>query len=286
MHTIRRSFSLGARFYRTSPIGAIGGIVLLFVIIVAIFANQLAPFDPLVSNVTAINDPPQGQHVLGTDNLGRDVLSRLIIGARITLIVAFTSIFLGDSIGFMWGLMSGYLGGRVDLISQRVLDIMISFPTIILALLLLAVMGAGLGTVIFAIAIVTIPRSTRVIRSRVLSVKEMSYVEVARAMGASPLRIMLFHVAPQTVGPFLVVLSVGLGVAIFAESALSFLGVGIPPPDPSWGNMLSGALGNLFNPPWWIVLFPGLAITFTIMAFNLFGDGLRDFFDPRLRGTL
>ncbi len=286
MHTIRRSFSLGARFYRTSPIGAIGGIVLLFVIIVAIFANQLAPFDPLVSNVTAINDPPQGQHVLGTDNLGRDVLSRLIFGARITLIVAFTSIFLGDSIGFMWGLMSGYLGGRVDLISQRVLDIMISFPTIILALLLLAVMGAGLGTVIFAIAIVTIPRSTRVIRSRVLSVKEMSYVEVARAMGASPLRIMLFHVAPQTVGPFLVVLSVGLGVAIFAESALSFLGVGIPPPDPSWGNMLSGALGNLFNPPWWIVLFPGLAITFTIMAFNLFGDGLRDFFDPRLRGTL
>ena len=263
-----------------------GGIVLLFVIIVAIFANQLAPFDPLVSNVTAINDPPQGQHVLGTDNLGRDVLSRLIFGARITLIVAFTSIFLGDSIGFMWGLMSGYLGGRVDLISQRVLDIMISFPTIILALLLLAVMGAGLGTVIFAIAIVTIPRSTRVIRSRVLSVKEMSYVEVARAMGASPLRIMLFHVAPQTVGPFLVVLSVGLGVAIFAESALSFLGVGIPPPDPSWGNMLSGALGNLFNPPWWIVLFPGLAITFTIMAFNLFGDGLRDFFDPRLRGTL
>ena len=286
MHTIRRSFSLGARFYRTSPIGAIGGIVLLFVIIVAIFANQLAPFDPLVSNVTAINDPPQGQHVLGTDNLGRDVLSRLIFGARITLIVAFTSIFLGDSIGFMWGLMSGYLGGRVDLISQRVWDIMISFPTIILALLLLAVMGAGLGTVIFAIAIVTIPRSTRVIRSRVLSVKEMSYVEVARAMGASPLRIMLFHVAPQTVGPFLVVLSVGLGVAIFAESALSFLGVGIPPPDPSWGNMLSGALGNLFNPPWWIVLFPGLAITFTIMAFNLFGDGLRDFFDPRLRGTL
>ena len=286
MHTIRRSFSLGARFYRTSPIGAIGGIVLLFVIIVAIFANQLAPFDPLVSNVTAINDPPQGQHVLGTDNLGRDVLSRLIFGARITLIVAFTSIFLGDSIGFMWGLISGYLGGRVDLISQRVLDIMISFPTIILALLLLAVMGAGLGTVIFAIAIVTIPRSTRVIRSRVLSVKEMSYVEVARAMGASPLRIMLFHVAPQTVGPFLVVLSVGLGVAIFAESALSFLGVGIPPPDPSWGNMLSGALGNLFNPPWWIVLFPGLAITFTIMAFNLFGDGLRDFFDPRLRGTL
>ena len=286
MRTIRRIFSLVARFYRTSPIGAIGGFLLLFAIVVAIFANQLAPFDPLVSHVTAINDPPQGQHVLGTDNLGRDVLSRLIFGARITLIVAFTSIFLGDSIGFMWGLMSGYLGGRVDLISQRVLDIMISFPTIILALLLLAVTGAGLGTVIFAIAIVNIPRSTRVIRSRVLSVKEMSYVEVARAMGASPLRIMLFHVAPQTVGPFLVVLSVGLGVAIFAEAALSFLGVGIPPPDPSWGNMLSGALGNLFNPPWWIVLFPGLAITFTIMAFNLFGDGLRDFFDPRLRGTL
>ena len=180
-------------------------------------------------------------------------------------------------------MISGFLGRRFDLFSQRVIDILMSFPSLILALMLLVVLGAGIETVIVAIASTQIPAATRITRSVVLSVREAMYVEAARSIGVNNLRLMVRHVAPQVAAPILVVATLHLGGAIFAESALSFLGLGIPPPAPSWGNMLGGVTAAAFKPPWWLVVFPGLAITLTIMAANLFGDALRDFLDPKLR---
>ena len=271
------------RFLRSSPIGTISLFIWIALIFVAILAPYLAPYDPIEADFAAVRSGPSAAHLLGTDDLGRDVLSRIIFGARITLIVSISSVLLGDLFGFIWGVMSGYFGGRFDMVSQRLVDVLMSFPALILALLLLAVAGAGLTTVIIAIAVTRIPVSTRITRSIVLSVKETAYVDSARMIGASHWRIMLLHVAPQCVAAILVVATLHLGAAIFAESALSFLGMGIPPPAPSWGNMLGGVLAASFRPSWWLVLFPGLAITIAIMAANLLGDALRDFLDPKLK---
>src|SRR5262245_11771362 len=274
------------RFARASGLGAACAVFLVVVALVAILADWLAPYDPLQADYGAIRKPPGPAHWLGTDHLGRDTLSRLIHGARITLLVALTSVFLGDGVGFLWGLSSGYLGRRFDLVSQRLVEVLLSFPALILAMLLLTGLGAGIHTVVIAIALTRVPLSPRVIRSVVLSVKELAYIDAARAIGAPARRIMPHHVAPQCVAPLLVIVSLNLGSAIFAETALSFLGVGVPPPAPSWGNMLGGVLADAFRPPWWLVVFPGVAITLTIMAANLLGDALRDFLDPRLRGVL
>ncbi|MEZ4663812.1 MAG: ABC transporter permease [Caldilineaceae bacterium] len=281
---MQRSLSAIQRFIRSSPVGAVSLAIWIIIIFMAIFAPQIAPHDPL--EPTYVEEGPSADHILGTDRLGRDVLSRIIFGARITLIVAFMSVLLGDAIGFLWGIASGYLGERFDLISQRLVDVLMSFPGLILALLLMVVLGAGLTTVIIAIAVTRIPTSTRITRSVVLTVKESAYVEAARMIGVPTWAIMLRHVAPQCVAPILVVATLHLGAAIFAESALSFLGMGIPPPEPSWGNMLGGVLAAAFRPPWWLVIFPGLAITLSIMAANLIGDALRDFLDPKLRQRL
>ncbi len=270
------------RFVKTSPIGAVSGILLIALMIIAIFANQVAPYHPLEADFRALRQPPSAEHWLGTDNLGRDVLSRLIHGARLSLFVAIVSTVLGKLIGLTWGILTGYLGGSFDLTSQRVIDVLLAFPGIILAMLLLAALGGGLGTVIIAITVLSVAGTVRVIRSVVLSVKEMAYVEAARAIGVPNIRIMVRHVAPQTVAPLLVLFSAALGGAIFAEAALSFLGLGIPQPIPSWGNMLGGVLADQFRPKWWLVVFPGVAITLTILAFNLVGDALRDHLDPRL----
>jgi peptide/nickel transport system permease protein len=272
-----------ARFFRSSPLGGLCALLLLVLASVAVLAERLAPHNPLTTDYAVTRDPPFGHHVLGTDHLGRDVLSRIIFGARVTLLVAISSVLLGDTIGFIWGVASGYLGGRVDLISQRVLDVLMSLPALILALLLMAGLGAGLSTVIIAIAVTRVPLSTRVVRSMVLSVKELSYVEAARMLGASGARVMARQVAPQCVAPFLIITTGHLGAAIFIEAALSFVGVGVPPPTPSWGNMLGGVLAEAFKPPWWMVVFTGTAITVTILAVNLFGDALRDFLDPKLK---
>jgi peptide/nickel transport system permease protein len=271
------------RFFRSSPLGGVCALLLLLLASVAVLADRLAPYNPLTADYAAIRDPPLARHVLGTDHLGRDVLSRIIFGARVTLLVAISSVLLGDTIGFIWGVASGYLGGRVDLISQRVLDVLMSLPSLILALLLMAGLGAGLTTVIVAIAVTRVPLSSRVVRSMVLSVKELAYVEAARVLGASEARVMARHVAPQCLAPFLIITTGHLGAAIFIEAALSFVGVGVPPPTPSWGNMLGGVLAEAFKPPWWMVVFPGVAITVTILAVNLFGDALRDFLDPKLK---
>jgi peptide/nickel transport system permease protein len=274
------------RFIRSSPTGAISALIWLLMVVFAIFAPQLAPYDPLEADFAAVRSGPSSLHWLGTDQLGRDLVSRIIYGTRITLVVAIASVAIGDLIGFVWGIASGYLGERFDLISQRIVDVLLSFPALILALLLLVVLGAGLTTVIIAIAVTRIPSSTRVIRSVVLSVKQTPYIEAARMIGASHGRVMLRHVAPQCVAPILVLITLNLGSAIFAESALSFLGLGIPPPAPSWGNMLGGVLAASFRPPWWLVVFPGLAISIAIMAANLMGDALRDFLDPKLKKRL
>ena len=283
----RRSVWVGVkRFAGMSPLGTASAVFLIALVFIAIFAEQIAPYHPLEADFRALRYPPYAAHWLGTDNLGRDVLSRLIHGSRVSLSVAIISTVIGKLFGVAWGILSGYLGGRFDLISQRLVDVLLAFPGIILSMMLLAALGGGVVTVVIAITLLGVAGTVRVIRSVVLSVKEMTYVEAARAIGAPTARIMLRHVAPQTSAPALVLFSASMGGAIFAEAALSFLGLGIPQPNPSWGNMLGGVLANQFRPQWWLVLFPGLTITLTILAFNLVGDTLRDFLDPKLRGRL
>ncbi len=288
-HPLRLGPRLGGaikRFIRTSPIGALSAAFLLILIFVAIFADQVAPYHPLEANFLALRQPPSPAHWMGTDNLGRDVLSRMIHGARISLFVAAIATLFGQTIGLVWGILTAYWGKTFDLISQRIIDVLLAFPGIILAMLLLSALGGGFGTVILAITILSVAGTVRVIRSVVLSVKEMAYIEAARAIGASSGRVMLRHVAPQCIAPALVLASAALGGAIFSEAALSFLGLGIPQPEPSWGNMLGGVLADQFRPKWWLVLFPGLIITLAILTFNLVGDALRDHLDPRLQGRL
>jgi ABC-type dipeptide/oligopeptide/nickel transport system permease subunit len=274
------------RFLRSSLVGSASLALLLLIAGVAISADQLAPYNPLATDYAALGEAPSAEHALGTDLLGRDILSRLIHGARVTLAVGVFSVALGDGLGFVWGLLSGYVGRRFDVISQRLLDVLMAFPALILAMLLVVSLGPGLHTVIIAIAMTRVPLATRVIRSVVLSVKELAYVEAARTLGARPWRLIVRHLAPQCVAPLLVVASFNLGTAIFAEAALSFLGVGVPPPTPTWGSMLGGVLAEAFKPPWWLVVFPGLAITVTIISANLLGDALRDFLDPKMQGRL
>jgi ABC-type dipeptide/oligopeptide/nickel transport system permease subunit len=275
-----------ARFVRSSPLGTVAVIGLIVLIIVAIFADQIAPYDPLVSDYGVSRSPPTAEHPFGADQLGRDTLSRIIHGARVSLFVALVSVLLGDSVGLFWGIASGFLGGRFDLVSQRLLDTLLSFPGLILAMLLLVGLGAGLQTVIIAIAVTRIPLATRVIRSVVLGVRNLAFVEAARGLGSSNLRIMALHILPQCIAPFLVIVSANIGVAITTEAALSFLGIGIPPPTPTWGNMLGGVLAESFRPPWWLVVYPGVFLTVTVLAANLFGDAIRDFLDPKLRGPV
>jgi ABC-type dipeptide/oligopeptide/nickel transport system permease subunit len=272
------------RFARWSPLTMVASIMLIVPIVLAILAPWIAPYDPTLNQYQKLVQEPSAEHIMGTDKLGRDVFSRLLYGTRISLFVAFTAVMLGEALGFILGIMTAYTGGRFDLVSQRLVDVLMSFPTLILAMLLMAGLGAGIATVIIAIAVTRVPGSSRIIRSVALSIKELNYVEAARVMGASHWRIMLRHIAPQCIAPLLVVFSLNLGAAIFAEAALSYLGVGVPPPTPSLGNMLGEQNAQSFKPPWWLVVFPGLAITEIILAANLVGDGMRDFFDPRLKG--
>ena len=268
-------------FARRNPLSVAGAIVALAIILMAIFAPWIAPRDPLKANFTRMNKAPDAQAYFGTDQVGRDTLSRVIHGARTSLFVAFAAVLLGTTTGSLWGVACGYLGGRFDLVSQRIMEVLQAFPDLILAMAISMAIGTGLPAVIVAIAITRVPFGGRVIRSVALSVREMQYVEAGRASGASALRIMALHVLPQCVAPYLVLATTHLGVAIVIEAALGFLGVGVPPPTPTWGNMLADAITNLV-PSWWLVLFPGLAITITVLAFNLLGDGIRDTLDPRL----
>jgi len=267
------------------------GVVILAVVVAAgLFAPWVAPHGYDDQDLVFALQPPVWAggtwgNALGTDPLGRDVLSRVIYGARTSLFVAFSAVLLGTTVGSLWGVACGYLGGRFDLVSQRIMEVLQAFPDLILAMAISMAIGTGLPAVIVAIAITRVPFGGRVIRSVALSVSAMPFVEAGRAAGASPLRVMARHVLPQCVAPYLVLATTHLGVAIVIEAALGFLGVGVPPPTPTWGNMLSDAITGLV-PQWWLVLFPGLAITVTVLAFNLLGDGIRDSLDPRLAPTV
>lgn len=281
--TFYRSLRNLRHFAARSPVAAGWAVVALLLALMAIAAPIVAPRDPVKPNFTRMIRAPERQNLFGTDQIGRDVLSRVVHGARTSLLVSLTSVLLGTTLGAIWGLASGYLGGRIDLISQRLVEIIMSIPVLILAFVLVLVLGAGVWTVIIAIAATRLPFGARVIRSVALSVKQTPYVEAARSIGATQLRIMVQHIAPQCVAPFVVLVTINLGTAIIIEASLSFLGLGIRPPTPTWGGML-GEAANLLIPHWWLVFFPGLFITITVLAFNLLGDGLRDALDPRLRG--
>jgi ABC-type dipeptide/oligopeptide/nickel transport system permease subunit len=271
---------------RRAPFTAFWGCVVAAIVIMAFAAPVLAPYEPLKSDFRRMTKPPDAKNYFGTDQIGRDTLSRVIHGSRTSLTVAVAAVLFGTTLGALWGLACGFFGGRFDIVSQRIIEFMQSFPDLILAMAIAMALGAGTGTVIIAIAITRIPFGGRVIRSVVLSLKEMPFVEAARGLGASNRRLMFRHILPQCVAPYMVLATAHLGVAIIIEASLGFLGVGIPPPTPTWGNMLSDALNSGLVPPWWLVLFPGLAITVTVLAFNLLGDGIRDLLDPRLRGAV
>jgi len=273
------------RFARKKPLGAAGGVVMLVMVFAALFANALQTHDPIATDSTSVLARPSEEHLLGADHLGRDIYSRIVHGARVSLIVGVASTLLGSVLGGLIGLLSGYVGGRTDLVTQRVMDILQGLPLLVLALVMSAALGPALHNVVIAISIPIVPRAARVIRASVLSIREMQYVEAARALGIQHLRIAFRHVLPNTMGPFIVLGTAQLGSAILVEAALSFLGLGVPEPYPSWGRMLSVSAAEYAQKAPWLVLFPGIAISLAVFGSNLLGDALRDTLDPRLRGA-
>jgi len=281
-HSLRQNL---VRFSRNKPLGAAMGVIIILIVLMSVFADVVAPYDPLDTDPIMAREPPDREHWMGYDEVGRDILSRVIFGSRVSLIVGITSVLFGTTIGSLWGLASGYLGGKFDLITQRAVEVWMSFPSLVLALSLLVVLGAGLHTVIIAVAFTRVPYGVRVIRSVAIAVKEFMYVDAARSVGSSEMRVMLRHVLPNCVAPFLIILTAHIGTAIIVEASLGFLGIGIPPPTASWGNMLGSAAGQAINPHWWRIVYPGVAIVITVLSFNIFGDAIRDVLDPRLRGS-
>jgi peptide/nickel transport system permease protein len=270
-------------FCRRRPLGAIGAAIIVLMFAVAVAAPVLAPYDPQGVDFGGMLARPSTAHWLGTDSFGRDVMSRLIYGSRTALIVGFVSAFVGATLGAVLGVGSAYFGGRVDLYTQRIMDIFISFPVIILALTLVAILGNSIPNLITAITIPMIPRCALVIRSSALSIREMPYVDAARAAGFGHARIILRHMLPNVMAPYLIMVTSFLGQAILAEASLSFLGLGVQEPLPAWGLMLRGAAVEFAEAAPWMAIFPGVAISLSVFAFNLFGDSLRDALDPRLR---
>jgi peptide/nickel transport system permease protein len=270
-------------FCRRRPLGAVGAAIIVVMFVVALAAPVLAPYDPQLVDFAAMLARPSPAHWLGTDSFGRDVLSRLIYGSRTALIVGFVSAFVGATLGAVLGVGSAYFGGRVDLYMQRLMDIFISFPLIILALALVAILGNSIPNLITAITVPMIPRCALVIRSSALSIREMPYVDAARAAGFGHSRIILRHMLPNVMAPYLIMVTAFLGQAILLEASLSFLGLGVQEPLPAWGLMLRGAAVEFAEAAPWMAIFPGVAISLSVFAFNLFGDSLRDALDPRLR---
>jgi peptide/nickel transport system permease protein len=273
-----------AKFIRTKPLGAAGALIILGMLGLAAFAELLAPYDPYVGDYGQQFARPSAEHWFGTDEFGRDVMSRIMYGARIALFVGFTASFTGCTIGALLGVISAYWGGRVDLLLERLMDILLAFPQLILALAIASILGPAVHNVVIAISIPVIPRVARVVRSAALSVKEHIYVEAVQALGASRRRVILQHIIPNVMAPYIIMVTAQLGAAILAEAALSYLGLGAAEPTPSWGLMLSGSAPSYAEKAPWIALFPGIAISLGVFGFNLFGDSLRDSLDPKLRG--
>ena len=273
---------------RRKPLGAISAVILCGLIATAVLAPLIAPYDPYRFNLNERGlpirlHPPDATFLFGTDTHGRDVLSRIIYGARVSLIVGFLSVAIGTLAGTLIGLVSGYWEGSIDQALQRLVDTLMAFPGIVLALAVLSVFGQSLLNVILVIGLVIAPGASRVVRGTVLSVKHNTYVDAARAAGASSWRILLRHILPNVFAPILIIASVWLGNAIVIEAALSFLGLGTPPPTPTWGGMLSGEGRRSLETAPYLAIFPGLAISIVVLAFNMFGDAVRDLLDPRLR---
>ena len=272
------------RFARKNPLGAAGGVLMLVLLLAALAADVLATHNPVRTSMHVLA-APGSDYWLGTDNLGRDLYSRLVHGSRISLIVGLASTLLGAVVGGLIGLLSGYAGGRTALLLQRVMDVMQALPILVLALVLAAALGPSLSNTIIAISVVIVPRAARVVRASVLSIREFVYVESARALGVGHARVAFRHILPNTFGPFIVLITAQLGGAILVEAALSFLGLGVPEPYPSWGRMLSIAAAEYAQKAPWLVIYPGLAISLAVFGTNLLGDALRDSLDPRLRGS-
>jgi peptide/nickel transport system permease protein len=268
---------------RRYPLGAIGAVIVLVFVFTAVFANFIAPFDPTATDAKASLARPGSVFWLGADFMGRDMFSRIVYGARISLAVGAGATLMGGLLGVSIGLMSGYLGGAFDLLTQRVLDVMQSLPLLVMALVMAAALGPSLENTIVAIAIPLVPTVARVVRSSTLSLREQPFVEAARAVGMGELRIAVRHVLPNTLAPLIVLATAQLGSAILVEASLSFLGLGIPEPYPSWGRMLSESAAEYVRTAPWLVIFPGVAISMTVFGTNLLGDALRDILDPRQR---
>lgn len=280
---IRQWLTIVAGFVRDRPLGAAGAFVILLMIIAAISANALAPYDPLENDYGAMFQAPGAQHWLGTDSFGRDVLSRILYGSRTALWVGFCSSLCGTTIGALVGITCAYFGGKTDLFAQRFMDILLSFPLIVLALVVVAVLGSGIWNVILAISIPMIPRAALVVRSSALALRQMAFIEAALTLGSSHWRVIFSHMAPNVMAPYLIMLTAFLGQAILLEASLSFLGLGVAEPTAAWGLMLRGAAVEFAERAPWMALFPGLAISLAVFAFNTFGDSLRDQLDPKLR---
>ena len=271
-------------FIVRKPLGAVGAFIILIMVVLAILAPVIAG-DPLKLRIVDALASPSGEYWLGTDDFGRDLWSRIVYGAQISLIVGFAAVAFGSGTGGTLGLVSAFYGGKVDIIIQRAMDTLMSIPTLILALAIMASLGQGLFNVVLAIGIVQIPRANRIVRSQAFAVKQSEFALAARSIGASDVRIMALHIFPQCVAPWLIIATAGLGTAIISEASLSFLGLGVPPPEPSWGGMLSGRAREFYAVAPWLAIWPGVAISLAVYGFNLFGDAVRDVLDPRLRGT-
>ncbi len=265
-----------------SRTGVGGAIVLLIVLFCALFAAQIAPYNPTRQDFRTQLQPPSREHLMGTDDLGRDVYSRVIFGSQASLAAGAVAASLALGVGLVLGMLAAYYGGRTDTVIMRGMDVVLAFPYILLAIAVVAILGPGLRNAMIAIGIVYIPFYARVVRGSVLSIRGREYVDAARTLGASDHRIMWQHVLPNTLAPLIVLTTLNIGQAIIDTAGLSFLGLGTQPPTPDWGNMLAGGRNYIIDAPW-IVTFPGLAILVTVLAFNLMGDALRDAFDPRLR---
>jgi peptide/nickel transport system permease protein len=270
-------------FVRKKPLGAAGGLIIVVMLAAAIFAGALTPYDPYQADYGVQFARPNADHWFGTDEFGRDVLTRILYGARIALFVGFTASMTGCTLGGLLGVTSAYAGGKVDLLMERLMDVLLAFPQLILALAVASILGPAVENVVIAVAIPIIPRAARVVRATALSVKENVYVEAVSALGASRRRVVLQHILPNVVAPYIIMVTAQLGGAILAEAALSYLGLGAAEPTPSWGLMLSGSASAYAEKAPWIALFPGIAISLAVFGFNLFGDSLRDALDPKLR---
>jgi peptide/nickel transport system permease protein len=274
-----------SRVARRKPLGAFGGVIILLMLIMAIFAESIAPFHYNKTHVRDRLKPPSATYILGTDNLGRDIFSRIVYGARISMLVSLSSVCIGIVLATLVGTTSGYFGGVFDTLIQRLVDAWMAFPGLVVLLSIMAIVGAGIVNLTIALGVLVAAGTSRIIRSATLSVREHTYIEAARAVGASHGRILWRYILPNVMAPIIIAATVTLGFIILAEASLSFLGFGVPPPYPSWGLMLNGS-GRVFmlRAPW-MALWPGIAVSLAVFGFNMFGDALRDVLDPRLRGT-